>query len=186
MYIKILRGVFWNLPRFGLAVEVLFRLENIGIDTMVMAAVDVVDLTQPEIIDLLSISSHSSSEDEDLELLLDKNVPLSRYLDRKTVVIDGDDFSTTYDDSSLGAGNCYREFSPLFDMKKSIAPCGYIDYDGVDSISLSEDSFVVERSWSTRFPTVNGRSWHEKIVPNRVEMILAANWICSRYSTCIL
>ena len=90
MHIKILRGVFWNLPRFGLAVEVLFRLENIGIDTMVMAAVDVVDLTQPEIIDLLSISSHSSSEDEDLELLLDKNVPLSRYLDRKTVVIDGD------------------------------------------------------------------------------------------------
>ena len=91
-----------------------------------------------------------SSDEEELKKLFDPSYPSIK----APVIVDivdlthGSVSSTEYssdDDSSLGMGNAYGEFSPLFDMKISIAKYGYLDFNGIDSKSLAEDSWYLEQ-----------------------------------------
>ena len=138
---------------------------NIAQNTTMADAV--IDLITPEkvnrrvseTIDLLSQSS-----DEDLTALFDKLVPLPP---NDVVVIDSSDGAEeSSDDSSIGIGrgigDCYGEFWPLFDLKRSIAPFGYIDYrDEGNDDALSCDSWYLDRCWWLETPktSVAPSSW---------------------------
>ena len=99
---------------------------------------DLVDLTSDEVVDLCS----SSSEEEDLDLVCNPLIPVTSPLPFTSEVEKRD---TGSDDSSLGMGNAYGEFSPLYDMKVSIARYGYLEFDGFESKSLSADSWYIEK-----------------------------------------
>ena len=107
---------------------------------------DPVVLTASETIDLCS----SSSEEDDLVLIcnpfIPATLPLSSNKDVENNDTESDESSTEFDDdSSLGMGNAYGEFSPLYDMKVSIARYGYLEFDGFESKSLSADSWYLEK-----------------------------------------
>ena len=124
-----------------------------------------VDLTEPETIDLTApdtIEILSSDSEEELEALFNPLAPLPQQNATESLVCASDN-SDTSDDSSLGMGNAYGDFSPLFDMKKSIAPLGYIDYMSTvtDVDSLSCDSWFVDHCWWLETPqtSVAPLSW---------------------------
>ena len=117
-----------------------------------------VDLTEPEVvrltfrqvIDLCSDSSIDSSDVEELQLLSNRLVPVDF---GKAISHDVDNCDTSStdpdDDSSLGIGrgfgDAYGEFWPLHELKISIAPHGYLDFNGIESKSLSADSWYLEK-----------------------------------------
>ena len=110
-------------------------------------AQSVIDLTAPDppvVIDLLSDSSVDSLDDEELSILFNKFEPLPK--DDANLRLSDDGAETSDDDSSIGIGNSYGDFWPLFDLKRSIAPLGYIDYKGSDD-TLSCDSWYLDRCW---------------------------------------
>ena len=138
--------------------------ENTQNTTMAESVIDLITPEKvipsvPETIELLSVSSG-----EDLTALFDKTVPLPT---NEVVIIDSNDgaeesSADDSDDSSLGMGNSYGFFSPLYDMKKSIARHGYIDYrcEGSND-SLSCDSWYVDHCWWLEIPktSVTPFSW---------------------------
>ena len=113
-----------------------------------LTAPDPPNVDPPEIIDLLSDSS-----DDNLSILFNKFVPLLK--NEANFKIDDDGAETSDDDSSIGVGrgigDCYGEFWPLFDLKRSIAPLGYIDYQGNDD-TLSCDSWYLDHCWWLNTP----------------------------------
>lgn len=115
--------------------------------------VSVIDLTQPDPRDFkppetISLLSSSSSEDE-LSILLDPLAP---------VLKESSSESEFDDDSSIGIGNSYGEFYPLYDLKKSIARFGYIDYLSTEPDckpthdDLSCDSWYIDHCWWLKEP----------------------------------
>ena len=109
-----------------------------------------------------SQSTVDSSDDEELTILCNPMAPLPTLsgISQATLEIDTSGTEDFDDDSSLGMGNAYGEFAPLYDLKISIAPHGYIDYYG-DGESLSHDEWVQERSYRSVRPL--SRLIHGKI-----------------------
>ena len=101
----------------------------------------VIDLTTPETVDLCS----TDSSEDDLETILPRFE--QRLVSKlRPIVIDVDDDTSSSAESSLGVGNSYGDFAPLFDFKKSVAPCGYIEFDGNED-NLSVDTWHNDRQW---------------------------------------
>ena len=144
--------VLWNFRQKGALLEIAnqyFTETPLSITTMV----ETIDLTEDDIavvsstqpIDLCS-SSSSSSDDEDLAILCDPFASFSSTKVRQSEENSSMEFTYSDDDSSIGIGNSYGDFYPLYELKKSIAPFGYEDFHGNDDC-LSQDSWYLDRCW---------------------------------------